>query len=84
MAIYRVQYKAYRGGVWDVVEGVKEYESWLTNEKVIVDKILRDVGKEIGVAAYKIKAVKVVKLDAQQGAQLSLLDETSKPTNQVA
>ena len=51
MAIYRVQYKAYRGGVWDVVEGVKEYESWLTNEKVIVDKILRDVGKEIGVAA---------------------------------
>jgi len=59
MAIYRVQYEAYRGGahrrdsgqVWDVVEGVKEYESWLTNEKVIVDKILRDVGKEIGVAA---------------------------------
>ena len=76
MAIYKVQYKAYRGGVWDIVEGTREYESNMSNEKLIIDKILRDVGMEIRCPAWKIKAVKVVKIQRKQDSQLSLLDES--------
>ena len=76
MAIYKVKYKAYRGGVWDIVEGTKEYESNMPNEKLIVEKILRDVGMEIRCPAWKIKAVKVVKIQQAQNPQLSLLDES--------
>lgn len=76
MAIYKVKYKAYRGGVWDIVEGTKEYESNLPNERLIVEKILRDVGMEIRCPAWKIKAVKVVKIQRKQDSQLSLLDES--------
>lgn len=76
MAIYKVKYKAYRGGVWDIVEGTKEYESNMPNEKLIVEKILRDVGMEIRCPAWKIKAVKVVIIQQTQNPQLSLLDES--------
>ena len=76
MAIYKVKYKAYRGGVWDIVEGTKEYESNMPNEKLIVEKILRDVGMEIRCPAWKIKAIKVVKIQQTQNLQLSLLNES--------